>query len=73
MIRVTIDVIPFGREKDRSTLYTVDISNNLSGNPVMGNYNYTVNGVRAGSVQGFNRRFGALELVRKVLKEVARI
>ena len=75
MIRVTIDVIPFGNESRRETKETIDIINNLStGNSVMGNYDYTASGLvnKVGQVNGFHRKFGLVNLIYKVMKEMVK-
>ena len=38
MLRITIDLLPFGSEKNRKTLTTFDIANDGTGTPSRGNY-----------------------------------
>ncbi|MDD3958551.1 MAG: hypothetical protein PHO96_06650 [Candidatus Izemoplasmatales bacterium] len=75
MIRVTIDVIPFGDETRRQTLETIDIVNDCSGDTILGNYRFDAYGIetKSGIVKGFHRKFGALELLRKTLKEASKL
>lgn len=40
MIRVTIEILPFGKEKDKYHLGTVEITNDGRGSPTKGNYIY---------------------------------
>jgi hypothetical protein len=70
MIQVTIDVIPFGDESRRETIKRVDIINDTTGSQAYGNYIYRINGEDKGFIISFPRRFGAIALVCKVLKEV---
>lgn len=66
MIRVTVQLIS-SRTHKVSTLATVDICNDGSGDEYIGNYNYTV-GWRKGEITGFPRkRLGALHLLQRVL------
>ncbi len=62
MIRVTVELLPHGREQGKRTLGTLEIANNLSGNLLKGNYSgvlhaeYTRPEGRQGRVQEFNRK-----------------
>lgn len=38
MIRVTVELLPFGKEESRETLTTFDIANDGTGNSARGNY-----------------------------------
>lgn len=72
MIRVTIDVIPFGKEEDRKTLHILNIINDGTGNGYIGNYDVQLDGEMKGHINQFRRGYGVLELTRKALKEVVK-
>lgn len=73
MLRVTLEIVPFGNEAHKRTIGEVEIVNDGTGNPSVGNYGATLNlgssltGITR--VQGFPRRMGALELLRVVLNK----
>jgi hypothetical protein len=72
MIRVTISLLPGGDETRAETLGTVDIINDLSGNPVLGNYRILRRDERGlvkarGNVAGHARSSGWLPLLGHAL------
>ena len=74
MLRVTVELLPFGVESKRRTLGTVLITNDGSGSATSGNYDVKVlssNGriTRRGRVTRFPRkRLGAVQLLLQALK-----
>ncbi len=75
MIRVTIDIIPFGKEEERRTLQIVDIANDTtSPTPELGNYDYKATGSinKLGRIEKFPRAIGAVRLALMVLKEAVK-
>jgi hypothetical protein len=81
MLRVTMEIVPFGVETGARTLYSIYICNK-SGTAENGNYAYIVrrhipmeNGETfesvEGTLKGFPRtKFGALSLLKVILKQV---
>lgn len=72
MLRVTVEIIPYGRFELRRTLYEIDIVNDLTGNEKTGNYNVNIKGDTWNDklqIKDFNRlkSFGALRLLSKVI------
>jgi hypothetical protein len=74
MIKVTIDLIPFGIGEPE-TLGTVEIANDATGTATRGNYNVKVKGkdgrvLRTGRVEGFPRkRLLGADLLYRALRE----
>jgi len=61
MIRVTVELLPGGCEVRKKTIGTAHISNNLTGTPTRGNYNFTLYDAggkwwKAGTLSGFPRK-----------------
>lgn len=70
MLRVTIDLWPFGEEQYKKTLGTIDIVNDGSGNHTVGYYNVTLSDGRTGKVSGWPRLTSdAFDLVLEALGE----
>ena len=73
MLRVTIDLIPFGREELKKELGVVEIINDGTGNAELGNYDVYVNQDKpiGGKfrIENFIRSFGFWELVTDVLNK----
>ena len=71
MIKVTIDLWPFGLEKNKKTLYTFDIANDGTGDSTRGNYKVRYPGKEWEEkvVTNWPRQsYPVLKLVYKVLK-----
>ena len=51
------------------------VVNDCSGDTILGNYRFDAYGIetKSGIVKGFHRKFGALELLRKTLKEASKL
>lgn len=65
MIRVTIDLLPFGREEEKETLHTIEIANigNVKGNI----YHYMANlDDNYFSATNHNRSESVLKLIKKI-------
>ena len=80
MLRVTIELFPFGDESKRKTLGVIDISNNGKGTFIEGSYNFKLTkeppiakkqGIwKKGCLDGFPRlRLGPYDLLYRVLHE----
>jgi hypothetical protein len=73
MIRVTVEIVPFGIEEDAEKIATMLIANNGNGNYEFGDYDFSYNYIKnpepptTGSFKGFPRRLGAWSLVKAVL------
>ena len=76
MIRITVEIIPYGIESAKLTLTTAEIWNDASGTKSAGNYGYKLNDVgrnkprcwRKGEVKNFPRtRKNVWYLIRRVL------
>ena len=78
MLRVTVDLVPFGIESRKRTIATAKIWNDATGTPARGNYQFTLsqNGRpdriwKAGSLKNFPRkRMGIWWLLFLVLLKV---
>ena len=79
MIRVTIELLPWGNEERKRTIGVVEIANDGTGDHETGNYNATLSkeppiaktrGVwKRGRVEGFPRlKYGPYDLLYRVLK-----
>ncbi|MFA5352624.1 MAG: hypothetical protein WC291_00170 [Thermodesulfovibrionales bacterium] len=74
MIRVTIEMVPFGIEAAKRPISTIQIVNTMEGTHEVGNYRAIIyeNGEKkkAVEVKGFVRSRGAVQLLKEVLKKV---
>jgi hypothetical protein len=74
MLRITIDLIPYGDERLTRTIGTATIINNLTGNVNVGNYNYYIQSDSNqfdGEINNFKREKGAWSLLKEVLKHAS--
>lgn len=77
MIKVTLELIPFGDISKIQTIGIAAIANDGSGNLEVGNYNYVVGTIFAGEttekimgrLEEFKRDDGAWKLLYEVLKK----
>ena len=76
MLRVTIELVPWGMESQKRTLATADIINDGSGTKSSGNYNFRLDDKagrvwKSGRVEGFPRkRLLAFDLLFRALNNV---
>lgn len=79
MIRVTIELVPYGFENLKKTLHVMTIDNDGMGTPTFGDYNVwlsrrgqQINTVwKRGRVEGFPRkRLGAYDLLYRALRVI---
>lgn len=75
MLRMTIELVPFGQEEAKVTLATMVIGNDASGDMHTGNYLVELScdkdGKRTGSIRNFpRRRLHAVHLVATALKQL---
>ena len=77
MIRVTLELLPFGDSSNPKHLGTIYIANDASGTHTDGNYNYRLTRrgslttvFRTGEIKNFPRkRLGAYDLLFRVLRD----
>ena len=75
MIRVTVEILPFGLPENSRVLATLVIKNNLTGTLASGNYTYLIHDDQTGEdyrgiVSGFERqKLTALELLKRILSK----
>ena len=70
MIRVRVDLVPFGNEDKAKQIAEMVIANDGTGTHLIGNYGYVWNDGRFsgdGALIGFNRDDGIWELIYKCL------
>lgn len=76
MLRVKIEIVPFGIESLKRDIFTGNVVNDGTGNNNIGNYEYDF--VRAdsvtaesisGNLNGFDRDRGALSLLKNILNQ----
>ena len=72
MLKVTVELVPFGLEDVRRTISVIEIAN-IGGTREFGDYRYTIKSDRCGEVEGslekFDRNKGAIELLRVILNK----
>lgn len=68
MLRVTIDLLPYGDESKKETLHTIDIVNDGTGSEWAGNYDVT-DGEVTTRILRYARQFGALYLAIEALSD----
>jgi len=74
MIRVTVELLPLGREEGKRTLATARIWNDGSGSPFLGSYGFKLHGksgslMRAGMIGEYRRRdFSVWWLIAGILR-----
>ena len=68
MLRITIDLIPFGSEAHKTNLATVDVVNDGSGNGIIGNYDVRGQGVMDTSDEGGTGRWNSEARVEAYLR-----
>ena len=75
MLRVTIELVPFGDEDRAKRIATMLIANDGTGNWNTGNYAYSLTytdrdaDVATGTIKNFPRSLGAWSLVKKILNK----
>jgi len=75
MLRVTIELVPFGVEAEARKIGTMVIANDGTGSSRVGNYAYAFTyadrdaEVATGTIKNFPRSLGAWSLVRKILNK----
>ncbi len=77
MLRVTIDLVPWGDESRKQTLHTIVIANDGSGTDISGNYHAVASQARTNrpwkfaEVHGFPRkRRNSIDLLYRVLAKM---
>jgi hypothetical protein len=75
MLRVTIELVPYGDEEEAQRIATMLIANDGTGNSKFGNYAYAYNysdrpgEPESGTVTRYARADGAWKLVKKILND----
>lgn len=75
MLRVTVELVPFGIEEEASTIGVMLIANDATGTPKHGNYAYAYNYTdrpdvpARGTIKRFDRSLGAWALIKKILND----
>ncbi len=71
MLRVKVEIVPFGMESCAKELAEIIIINTGKGDHDIGEYRYTIEGTGAdascGEIHNFDRRRGSVELLKEVL------
>lgn len=70
MLRVTIDLIPYGFEDYKETLHKIDIANVKTFANDKANYIIKLDDSKELALKKFNRKEGALALVKAVFDEI---
>lgn len=70
MLRVKIDIIPFGIEEDIRNISTIEIANIRTHDGNLADYGVEVNGKKAFNIKKFRRDDGALQLARLALSRI---
>lgn len=71
MIRVTVELVPFGREDEKKTIGTMVIINDATGSKEMGNYKFYVlnekkKDIYSGVYKGFPRALRIWRLIQEI-------
>lgn len=72
MLRITIDLVPLGKEEFKREIGKITIVNDGTGDYRIGNYRYTVGddtGTIKGKLKGHNRLKSVFHLLRDVLNK----
>jgi hypothetical protein len=74
MIRVTIEIVPFGNEGEKRKLGEITIVNDGTGTPEIGNYKVYYwkpeTGTVVAQVKKYNRENGFLKLLQKCINKL---
>jgi len=73
MLRITIELVPYGKEEFKREIGRVIIANDGTGDYRIGNYEYTLSdeaGKITGRLRGHNRLRSVFHLIREVLNKV---
>ena len=75
MIRVTVELVPYGVEDYKKVIARMKIVNNATGNKNFGNYNYEImdedGHITSGIYSGFPRVLKVRELIKRILTREA--
>lgn len=70
MLRITVEIVPFGSEGSKRKLAEVEVVNDGTGDKHLGNYDVRWNGINVGRVEDHWRAEGYLPLVKRVMEEL---
>jgi len=73
MIRVTVELVPFGEESQKKVIGTMKIINDATGSREMGNYKYSIQNeagdtVESGVYKGFPRALRIWRLIQEIFR-----
>lgn len=73
MIRVIVELVPFGQESQKKVIGTMKIINDATGSREMGNYKYSIQNeagdtVESGSYKGFPRAMRIWRLIQEIFR-----
>ena len=73
MIRVTVELVPFGQESQKKVIGTMIIYNDKTGSKEMGNYKYSIQNeegkeIQSGSYKGFPRALRIWRLIQEIFR-----
>ena len=72
MLKITVELVPFGLKDVRRTIGVIEIAN-VGGTREFGDYKYIIKSDRCdevkGSLEKFDRNKGAIELLRDILNK----
>lgn len=72
MLRITIDLVPFGKEDLKREIGKIEIINDGTGDYKLGNYKYTIGdetGTIKSKLKGHNRLQSVFHLLKSVLNK----
>ena len=73
MIRITVELVPFGQESQKKVIGTMKIINDATGSREMGNYKYLIQNeagdtVESGVYKGFPRALRIWRLIQEIFR-----
>jgi hypothetical protein len=72
MLRITIELVPYGKEEYKRTIGSIEIGNDGTGDYRVGNYKYSISdetGKIKGKLEGHNRLKSVFHLLRDILNK----
>lgn len=72
MLRITVELVPFGKEEFKKDIGEIIIINDGTGDYKLGNYKYTIGdetGTIKGKFKGHNRLQSVFQLLKSVLNK----
>jgi hypothetical protein len=72
MLRITVELVPFGKEEYKRTLGGLEITNDGTGTYAVGNYKYKIlddTSTIKGKLKGHNRMQSVFHLIKDILNK----